>query len=145
MHLQRADELRAGHVPEAGRDRVVAVARVELPQRRRERVDAGDGEPSTPFSGRRGRVPRGGELRDRLAHGRHRRRVELELRGRELELGVRHLGGDGGKVERDRIEEHHFLLEPDRERLGRVEDLAQAGHASALPDDGGFLTGDCVS
>src|SRR5205085_2418617 len=72
------------------------------------------------------------EMVDGDGDRRARRREELDLRGRELELVARvgaeraqELGRPRRELERLRVEQHELLLDPHGERGGAVETLAE--------------------
>ena len=120
VHLQRADELRAGHVAEPGDDR-----------RRSDRPllssPSGAANGCTPATASRARPSAAAAAACRC--GRECAIASLTVatgvvlssicEAGQLELGARHPGGDGRRSSADRVEEHHFLFEPDRQRLGR--------------------------
>ena len=108
---------------------VVALAAVQLAERGGERVDARRRRAGRPAPRRQpGRAARRRARRSPPARVPRRRQAELELRGRHLELEPRVArparstsAARGSRSSVSRVEQHQLLLEPDRERLGRVE------------------------
>ena len=133
VDLETGHKLTAGDRPVLGADAGIALGIRELALGGGERVDARGCGQREALAGGREIGPARGERRDGLGNRFCRRCEDLDLRGGKLalepEVAVEHREhgrGGGRQVQGLGVQQHHLFLEPDRERLGRVEDLPEA-------------------